>query len=217
MSVIFDCGMSDYSDPERVKNPISNSIAPQLGGGDGKENTPIKETVAVAEIPPSTSVHSIPPAPLSPALVVPRLEHEVSMPVVTVSAGGSKLDGPCPNTTEHEVSTRGAINNYDQHAYIDRTAVRYTAYRTSLQEIEHETGVSLDNFPVCERVEIKDYGSNTNRLVLPIKRYLSALHTYLMQWKPMYGSPGLLCLLNISNDTAEQPTYNIRHVAEVGG
>ena len=98
-----------------------------------------------------------------------------------MSVGESKPDDPHPNTTEHEVSTCGAIDNYGKHTYIDSAHVRSTAYWSSLKEIEHNTGISLDNFPVCKCVEVKNDSSNTNRLVLPIKRYLSAVRTYLTQ------------------------------------
>ena len=111
----------------------------------------------------------------------------------------------------------GAIDNYGKDTYIGSAHVRSTAYRASLKEIEHNTGVSLDNFPICERVEVKADGSNPNRLVVPIKRYLSALRMYLTQWKPMYGSSGFLRLLSISNDAAEQATYDTGRAAETGG
>ena len=101
-SVIFDCSMSEHSDPESVNNPmVSNISTPLLEGGDGNENTAITETVAAVEIPPSTSVPTLPPAAILQPPVVPSLVHEVSMPELTVSSGGNKLDDPHPNTTEH--------------------------------------------------------------------------------------------------------------------
>ena len=142
---------------------------------------PITETVAAMEILASTSVPTLPPVAILLPPVVPSLVHEVSMSEITMSIGGSKLDDPHPNTTEHEVITRGAIDNYGKDTYIDSAHVRSTAYWASHKEIEHDTGVSLDNFPVYPRVAVKADGSNMSTLELPINRYVSDVRSYLMK------------------------------------
>ena len=60
-----------------------------------------------------------------------------------------------------------------------------TAYRVSLDRIPRDNALALDTFPVCEGVVVKPDGSNSNRLALPIKRYLVDVQTYLRQWQPM--------------------------------
>ena len=102
-------------------------------------------------------------------------------PALTGSTGGSKPADSHLKTIDYEVSTRSAINNYEKNDRIDSTLITSTAYRACLHEIESDTGVGLDNFPVCGHIEAKADGSNINRLVLPIKRYLSDVQSYLMQ------------------------------------
>ena len=110
------------------------------------------EATGTVEIPPSLSVPTMIALAVLLPLVVPRLKHGVSMqttPELTASTGGSKLDDSHLKMIDYEVSTRSAINNYDEDTRIDSVQVRSTAYRAHLRETESDTGVSLDNFPEC--------------------------------------------------------------------
>ena len=193
--------------------PIST---PLLEGGSKKGDPLVMDTTAMVEIPPSMSALSTTDPPGLPPVVVRRLKHVVCMqttPKLAVSTGGSKLVDSHLKIIDYEMGTLGAIDNHDEDNPIESAHIRSTAYRVCLREIESDTRVALDNFPVCGHVEAKADGSNINRLVLPIK-HLSDVRSYLIQWKAVYGCPGFLCLLELSSNAAEQATYDIAHVAD---
>ena len=216
LPVTSDCGMSAVSKSDSVNNSVvSGQSSSHPVEGEDYDIPLAADNIAVAELPPSTSMPDLPPAAVSP-LVVPISTHEVSVPEITASGRRNQLDGPRFNYTEDQVSTHDGIYGREQDTAIDRAQVRYAAYRASLTSVEQDTGVSLDNFPVCEHVEVKVDGSNASRLALPFKRYLSAVKKYLMQWKCVFGSPGFLRLLSIGHNAAEQAIYGIGRAAQTG-
>ena len=108
------------------------------------------------------------------------------MPVTKPNHDGladeNKMADPNPDIVISEVTHCSTIGNNDAANRVGtRVLVRPTAYRASLDKIAHESGLGLDTFPVCERVIAKADGSNSSSLVLPIKRYLADMRTYLMQ------------------------------------
>ena len=70
-----------------------------------------------------------------------------------------------------------ANNNVSHVSVLDRSA----AYLESLSLIGRDSGLILDDFPVCAPDVAKADASNISRLVPPVNRYLADVYVHLIQ------------------------------------